>query len=400
MDGSSSKAIDLSQMESDDEDIQAVLQRRGPSAEALAKISDYRKYVGRVKGPFAYCVYSNSIRQRRRGRRGKQESSFETALAVSELQDHGGRLVDQSIWTDVILTMFSSSDADELEWYIPSVVLPSQLQSSVNIINQYLERPIDLEGKKSSELLKKKKRRRVRRRRSPTPDSDAEDDEERAADKKRREKRRKEKQLYKSAEFIVDSDAEMGDMESFLERERELRARTNAKALAEGGNMRAHGTKKRRRKGKDEKGGKKRRKRGDQENGDADGDEGDGGSTNDKGAEKAASDSDESELDVFGSPKRARSEPSPDTSPPADGEESTAKPKPRPRPRPRARASKAASPDEDGGTSPPGPGGIPSPRNSSRAPSFVPSDDEILSSGAIKAGKRRPARLVVSDDDE
>ena len=70
------------------------------------------------------------------------------------------------------------------------------------------------------------------------------------------------------------------------------------------------------------------------------------------------------------------------------------------RPRPRARASKAASPDGDGGASSPGPGGIPSPRNSSRAPSFVPSDDEILSSGAIKAGKRRPARLVISDDDE
>ena len=69
-------------------------------------------------------------------------------------------------------------DADELEWYIPATVLPSHLQRSLNIINQYLETPLDLEGKKPAELMKKKPRRRTRRKREPTPDSDAEDDPE------------------------------------------------------------------------------------------------------------------------------------------------------------------------------------------------------------------------------
>ena len=80
------------------------------------------------------------------------------------------------------------------------------MQSNLNIINQYLETPIDLEGKAPGELLKKKKRRRTRRKREPTPGSDAEEDgdAERASDRKKREKRRKEKQQYKSAEFVVD----------------------------------------------------------------------------------------------------------------------------------------------------------------------------------------------------
>ena len=44
VDGSSSKTIDLSQIDSeDDDDMQAALGQRGPSAEALAKINDYRR---------------------------------------------------------------------------------------------------------------------------------------------------------------------------------------------------------------------------------------------------------------------------------------------------------------------------------------------------------------------
>lgn len=46
VDGSSSKTIDLSNMDSEDEDVMdAMLGRRGPSAEALAKINDYRKSI-------------------------------------------------------------------------------------------------------------------------------------------------------------------------------------------------------------------------------------------------------------------------------------------------------------------------------------------------------------------
>ena len=38
----------------------------------------------------------------------------------------------------------SRADADELEWHIPSAILPKDLQRCLNTINQYLETPIDL----------------------------------------------------------------------------------------------------------------------------------------------------------------------------------------------------------------------------------------------------------------
>jgi replication fork protection complex subunit Tof1/Swi1 len=154
-------------------------------------------------------------------------------------------------------------DAEELEWYVPAASLPAELQRSLNVINQFLETPLDLGGKKAKELLSKKTRRRRRTRRSPSPsDSDADSDDE-AAPKKKREKKQKEKETYKSAQFIEDSEEEYGDMDAFLEKERQLRERTTAKAAAEGGmigTMKATGTKKRRRpKGDKGAGSKKRR---------------------------------------------------------------------------------------------------------------------------------------------
>ena len=54
-------------------------------------------------------------------------------------------------------------DADELEWYVPAAVLPSDLQRSLNVINQFLENPLDLNGESASRMLVKKSRRRRRR---------------------------------------------------------------------------------------------------------------------------------------------------------------------------------------------------------------------------------------------
>ena len=145
-------------------------------------------------------------------------------------------------------------------------------------------------------------------------------------------------------------------------------------------------------KGKDNKGpGQKRRKRGIE-----DGDNGDEETAHD---EKAADSSSESELDVFGSPKRGMSEPSPDTSPPT-ADEASAKPKPRPRPRPRARLSKAASPSDDADApSQAVLSGTSSPVSSTRGPSQAPSDDDMSAIGTIR-GSRRPVRLVISDDED
>ena len=143
-----------------------------------------------------------------------------------------------------------SVDADELQWVVPSLIVPSVLRERLNVVDQFLKNPIDLEGKKVSEMLSKKTRRR-RRRRSPSLGSDVElpDDEPR---RHKMEKKKKEEKKYKSAQFIEDSDEEYGDMEAFLEREKLVREKT-ARAAAESGKiatMRATGAKKRRKKGK------------------------------------------------------------------------------------------------------------------------------------------------------
>ena len=131
---------------------------------------------------------------------------------------------------------------------MPASIVPSVLQERLNVVDQFLKNPIDLEGKKASDMLSKKVRTR-RRRRSPSLGSDVElpDDEPR----RRKEKKKKEEKTYKSAQFIEDSDGEYGDMEAFLEREKLQREKT-ARAAAESGKiatMRATGTKKRRTKG-------------------------------------------------------------------------------------------------------------------------------------------------------
>ncbi|RXW22765.1 hypothetical protein EST38_g3081 [Candolleomyces aberdarensis] len=146
-----------------------------------------------------------------------------------------------------------NADADEdeeLEWYIPQAIVPSELQQSYNVIGQFLETPFDSDGKKVSELLRKKRARR-RRRRSPSISGD----EAELSDEPKPKKKKKEKEQaqYKSAQFIQDSDEEYGDMEAFLEKERLLREKA-VLAAAAGGNtdrpigMKTSGTKKRRRK--------------------------------------------------------------------------------------------------------------------------------------------------------
>ncbi|KIJ64730.1 hypothetical protein HYDPIDRAFT_181592 [Hydnomerulius pinastri MD-312] len=141
-------------------------------------------------------------------------------------------------------------DTEELQWVVPAAIIPSVLQNRLNVVDQFLKNPIDLDGKRPGQLLGKKMRRR-RRRRSPSLGSDNElpDDEPR----RKKERKKKEEKQYKSAQFIEDSDEEYGDMDAFLEREKALREKT-ALAAAESGKvstMRATGTKKRRKRGKD-----------------------------------------------------------------------------------------------------------------------------------------------------
>jgi replication fork protection complex subunit Tof1/Swi1 len=92
-------------------------------------------------------------------------------------------------------------------------ILPFTMQSQLNVINQYLDQPFDLDGKKASELLNKKPRRR-RRRRAPQSD-----DEEMVPElKKKKERKKKEQEKYKSADMIEDSDADEETWAEFFEK--------------------------------------------------------------------------------------------------------------------------------------------------------------------------------------
>ncbi|CDO77442.1 hypothetical protein BN946_scf184857.g49 [Trametes cinnabarina] len=371
VDGTPSKTIDLSNVDSGDEsDVDAMLGRRPPSAEALAKINDY--LIPYVSDEEAEAANKNP--------------SLKLLFRLCNF-----KILDE--------------DADELEWYIPSVVLPVELKRTLSTIDRFLETPIDLQGKSPAELLTKKRRKRARRRRSPTPGSDAENSD--APRRKKRERKKKEEKQYKSAQFIEDSDVEYGDMEAFLAKEKALREKAARLAEATGnvGTMRAHGTKKRRRKGKDVA-GKKRQKRGEPAEDDVE--EQTGGSGKEK-ADGLNSSSDESDFNVFGSPKRDRAEPTPDTSPPMEESAEGAKTKRRPRPRPRVKATNAAPTLPTTASSSPAivdfgnkvvtnelglTTSLPSPAAS------ADSDDDVPDTTMLRGMPKPRARRVIADEDE
>lgn len=269
---------------------------------------------------------------------------------------------------------FPPTDADELEWFVPAAILPTELRRSLNVINQFLETPLDLDGKKAKELLSKKTRRRRRVRRSPSvSDSDADSDE--PVQKKKREKKKKEKEVYKSAQFIEDSDGEYGDMGAFLEKEKELRERT-AKAARESGKigtMKATGTKKRKR------GATKMRKKWEGEPDPA------------AEAKKQLDSDNDSDIGIIGELE-------------ADDEpiviaQTKPRPKPRPRPRPRAKqSSDVSSPVRNSdATGPP---------ISSDVEVDTPKEpmpiDSVGNEGrsSLGTGTKRKSRIVISDDEE
>jgi replication fork protection complex subunit Tof1/Swi1 len=235
---------------------------------------------------------------------------------------------------------------------VPAKLMPFDMQSQLNVINQFLESPIDLQGKNASELLKKKPRKRRPRR------VELDENGEPLA---RKERKKKEEQKYKSAAMIEDSDADEDEWATFFEREKKLAEKTALAAAASGtsGTMRATGTKKRRR----TEGKKRRRKRG-------------GDITSGSEPEKSESESDE------GAPGRLtpqqESVPSPEREP--------TPPEPtRPRPRPRKRL-KASSPTQ---SSPP----------PLKPTPFSDLEDENLDlTSGVKLTKRRMA--VVSENEE
>ncbi|KAH9931521.1 timeless protein-domain-containing protein [Fomitopsis serialis] len=343
-DGSSSNVIDVDSDDEHENELAAVTAKRGPSEEALAKITDYLI-------PYVTDEQANAA-----------------------TQDPHLKLLFRLIKFEIL-----DEDANELEWHIPAAILPSDLQSYLNVINQFLESPIELDGKKASQLLNKKRRRR-RRRRSPSPDPDASASEGEEP-KKRKEKKKKEKQQYKSAQFIEDSDAEMEDLEAFLEKEKALRERTALLAASTGhiATMRPTGTKKRRKRATDDGGAKKRRRKG-RKGADAE-EEVEEAQSAPKGDD---SDSDDSDLNLFGSPRR-----SPSTQPTSPDPVEAEPPKPRPRPRPRRKLASEAVEDT---TQDPHPTPANAEDRTVKSPSPLPSALEVKKKGRLQ--------LVTSDGED
>lgn len=198
-------------------------------------------------------------------------------------------------------------DLDEIQWMVPATLMPFDMQSQLNVIDQFLESPIDLEGKKASELLKKKPRKRRTKRVELDENGDP---------VAKKERKKKEEQKYKSATMIEDSDADEDEWAAFFEREKKLAERTALASVVSGtsGTMRATGTKKRRR----NEGKKRRKKRRD-------------GDTSESEAEKNGSGTDEE-------PSTTRTPQQDSGSPPPKGPTPEEPPRPRPRPRKRLRA--------------------------------------------------------------
>lgn len=257
-----------------------------------------------------------------------------------------------------------------MEWYIPSTIAVAELQRTLNVINQFLETPYDLDGKRAAALLNRKRRRR--RRRSPSPDSD--DDgalsENEPRRKKRKEKKIKEKEQYKSAQFIEDSDEEYGGMEAFLEKERVQREKAQLAAALAGPldrptTMKATGTKKRRRKGTEIGSLSKKRKASAPTS----------GGTGEDSVEGRHQPND-SDLDfVEGPPVETAEHHGAVELPPVS------RPRPRPRPKPKASSRPTSTPASEAGDGPPTPSqndasGVPSISHTHRSKRLIISDEE------------------------
>ncbi|KDQ56583.1 hypothetical protein JAAARDRAFT_79123 [Jaapia argillacea MUCL 33604] len=348
----------------DDGEEEANLRKRSsPSGEALAKIDDYlipyisdQQADAASKNPYLKLVF---------------------------------RLLKFAILDEVLNVC---ADEDELQWFVPSTLLPSDLQSSLNVIDQFLKNPMDLGGKKASDMLSKKARRR-RRRRSPSPNSDDESDILDDKPKKKREKKKKEEKQYKSAQFIEDSDVDDETLHAFFEKEQQLREKT-ALAAVDGklATMRATGTKKRRKTTAEGGRGRKKRK---------------GATAHERASSADPTQADDpqsdSDVDIFGSPRERSS--TPRTTPPMESDSVLpSKPKMRPRPKPRFKGTSTtpSAPLDDSAQNLRG-SPLRSVLSSANAEGGPPNDIETSSGlqdheGGIQT--RLKGRMILSDDEE
>ncbi|ORX99636.1 timeless-domain-containing protein [Basidiobolus meristosporus CBS 931.73] len=104
-------------------------------------------------------------------------------------------------------------EPDQMEWAIPSYLTEQELIEDLEIIDQFMANPLRPDGKPLKEAKKKSKK----------PKKHPKDREEKRKKKKKTKKKVEPLKIFKSVEFIEDSDE--GDDEEFFEREREMARR-------------------------------------------------------------------------------------------------------------------------------------------------------------------------------
>ncbi|EIW66064.1 hypothetical protein TREMEDRAFT_65909 [Tremella mesenterica DSM 1558] len=168
--------------------------------------------------------------------------------------------------------------AENQNFFIPQSILPSNLETSLGALSQFLLSPPEIENPQT--LLRRARKPRVyadtdssggsdqegaegvgehggrrrrrgdgenmkeKRRRKKRISSDGDGNEEEERPKRMKKRKQAEMQVYKSAAFILDSEEEEDD-EVFFARERRLREEMEEMAKKQGNVMRSTGTKKR-----------------------------------------------------------------------------------------------------------------------------------------------------------
>ncbi|KZT43312.1 timeless-domain-containing protein [Sistotremastrum suecicum HHB10207 ss-3] len=268
---------------------------------------------------------------------------------------------------------------DELTWYIPAAILPDELDSSLRVINQCLENPIDLGGRRASQLISKKTTRRRRRKAATDSEGDLPNDSDLEGHKEKRKKKKKEVQVYKSAQFIEDSDADPEKEEEFFARER-VQREANERRAKEGLPVAAKptGTKKRKKKS-DGNGNASRKKRRPSEAPESGASSADSTSEDENGEGSTAT--------AAGKPKAGK-----------------LKPKPRPKPRLKAKASAASTSPRENGEQLDDAQQLAASTNDTNGSRTLNQDGDFADDeedGAVsRIPAKKPRKMVLSDDED
>lgn len=152
--------------------------------------------------------------------------------SIPYTNDDQAEAATSNVWLRLLFRLarfrLVEQDEDEPEWYVPAALLPEELAQVRDAVRSYMETSYDFEGKTPWEMVHSKKRSRKRRRRQRSASDSEEDDSTKVT--KKEEKKKQEKQIYKSAQFIEDSDEELAGMEEFLKLEEARRAKAEREA--------------------------------------------------------------------------------------------------------------------------------------------------------------------------